>query len=144
LNDFPSDLARALCGIQNTGGDDTFFVGPWIDEHDVLGVLVTTKVFDGAFELLNDFTTNQWNLWLASCGSNDSWKQANNNAKLQDPTLFVHLNACKMYAFPKKKNAFCRAICDTCKQTMTKGEINRDKGEGSYNSGKSGSVGLEH
>jgi hypothetical protein len=31
LNDFPSDLARALCGIRNTGGDDTVFVGPWID-----------------------------------------------------------------------------------------------------------------
>jgi hypothetical protein len=41
LNDFPLDLAWALCAIQNTGGDDTLFVGPWIDEHDVSGVLVT-------------------------------------------------------------------------------------------------------
>jgi hypothetical protein len=46
LNDFPSDLARALCGIRNTGGDDTLFVGPWVDERDVSGVLVTTKAFD--------------------------------------------------------------------------------------------------
>jgi hypothetical protein len=58
LNDFPLDLARALCGIRNTGGDDTLFVGPWIDERDVSGVLVTTKAFDGAFELLNDFITD--------------------------------------------------------------------------------------
>jgi hypothetical protein len=84
----------------------------------VLGVLVTTKAFDGAFELLNDFTTNQWNLWLASCGSNDSWKQANNNTKLQDLALFVHLNACKMYAFPKKKNAFCRARSNIIGQAL--------------------------
>jgi hypothetical protein len=105
-HDFPRQLARAMCSIRDTDGDDILFVGDWCLEDDPdededgkkdgkkSKKTAVTRAFDNAFNKLNDFTTNAWNLRLEAFGNTVAWMEAKHLAMKEDP--------CRDECFPQE------------------------------------------